>query len=996
MLATPALAGGAGAPVAKPAPTCMSIAQIVTSDSNFSTLATAVEAAGLTETLQGGSYTVFAPTNAAFAKLPSDTLAAVLNDPEALKNILLYHVVPGKVTAKQVMGMTSGKTAQGTSFLVTISGGKVMIDNATVTKADVVACNGIVHVIDTVLMPAPVATAEPVMEEAAPAAEMPAAETPATEMPAPAEEPVAEAAPEMPMAPAAASIADIPALPLSGATAATPAPVVEAPAVVEAPVATDTTTTTDTATTTDTVATDTAAAEMSTNSLYDVIVADDRFSTLRDLLSDAGITDILMDNEYTIFAPTNEAFAAVDPETLALIASDPNTLQQVLLYHIVTGKMTADQVSAESQIRSLEGSNLAVKKDGDTQMVGEAKVAGSVDTADNGVIYVIDKVLLPPTLKLPAPPTPAEAPVAAAPAPAAPAPAAPAPAAPAPAAPAPAAPAPAAPAPAAPAPAAPASAAPASAAPVPAPAPAPAPVPVATAPATTTVTGAETLVSRLQGEAQFSTLLSLLQTAELTTSLMASDVTLFAPTNDAFAKLPKATLDRLMADKALLKQVLSFHVVTGRVTDTMLQGNQLRSLEGSSLDLQTKAGVLSIGVLNNQDIIGATVNVTPIIVGNSAVYPISSVLIPPGLTLGSAAPAAAPAAAAPATPAPVAVLPAAPVSPTPAAVTGAMTLEQRLASESQFSTLLSLLQTAGLTTPLMASDVTLFAPTNDAFAKLPKATLDALMADKALLKQALSFHVVTGRVMEADLKGTQLRSLEGSSLDLKDTAGMLMVGVLNNGDITGATVNVTPIIVGNSAVYPINAVLIAPDLKLPAPAASAATAPAATAPAATAPVMTPPAAPVSPTPAAATGAMTLQQRLASEPQFSTLLSLLQTAELTTSLMASDVTLFAPTNDAFAKLPKATLDRLMADKALLKQVLSFHVVTGRVTDTMLQGNQLRSLEGSSLDLQTKAGVLSIGVLNNQDIIGATVNVTPIIVGNSAVYPINSVLIPPTFK
>ncbi|OLV17888.1 fasciclin domain-containing protein [Deinococcus marmoris] len=993
LLATPALAGGAGAPVAKPAPTCMSIAQIVTSDSNFSTLATAVEAAGLTETLQGGTYTVFAPTNAAFAKLPSDTLAAVLNDPEALKNILLYHVVPGKVTAKQVMGMTSGKTAQGSNFLVTISDGKVMIDNATVTKADVVACNGIVHVIDTVLMPAPVAAAEPAMEEMAePVVEAPAEETaaemPAAEMPAPAEEPMAEAAPapEMPMAQAATSIADIPALPLSGATMS--ADTAAATTTTDATTSTDTaatdmaatdtaatdTTATDTAATdmatTDTATTDTATAdasadadmaEMNTNSLYDVIVSDDRFSTLRDLLSDAGITDILMDNEYTIFAPTNEAFAAVDPETLALIASDPDTLQQVLLYHIATGKMTADQVSAESQISSLEGSSLNVKKDGDTQMVGDAKVTGSVDTADNGIIYVIDKVLLPPTLKLPAPPTPAEAPVAAAPAPAAPAPAAPAPAAPAP----------------TPAPA-----------PVATPAPAPAPAPVAT-----TATGAETLVTRLQGEAQFSTLLSLIQKAGLADALMASDVTIFAPTNDAFAKVPQATLDALMADDAKLKQVLTFHVVTGRVTDTDLMGAQLRSLEGSSLDLQTKAGVLSIGVLTGDVITGAMVNVTPIIVGNSAVYPIDSVLIPPDLTLGAAAPAAAPAAAAPAAPAPVAVPPAAPVSPTPAAATGAMTLQQRLASEPQFSTLLSLLQTADLTTPLMATDVTLFAPTNDAFAKLPKATLDALMADKALLKQALSFHAVSGRVMEADLKTTQLRSLEGSSLDLKDTAGVLMVGVLNNGDITGATVNVTPIIVGNSAVYPIDTVLIAPDLNLPAPAAAA---PAATAPAATAPVMTPPAAPVSPTPAAATGAMTLQQRLASEPQFSTLLSLLQTAELTTPLMASDVTLFAPTNDAFAKVPKATLDRLMADKALLKQVLSFHVVTGRVTDTDLMGAQLRSLEGSSLDLQTKAGVLSIGVLNNQDIVGATVNVTPIIVGNSAVYPIDSVLIPPDFK
>ncbi|MDV6375284.1 fasciclin domain-containing protein [Deinococcus arenicola] len=800
LLATPALAGGAGAPTAKPAPTCMSIAQIVTSDANFSTLATAVEAAGLTETLSGGSYTVFAPTNAAFAKLPSDTLAAVLNDPEMLKGILLYHVVPGKVTAKQVMGMTSGKTAQGSSFLVTVSGGKVMIDNATVTKADVVACNGIVHVIDTVLMPAPTAATAPVMEEPmveAPAAEAPVEEAPAAEA-AVVEAPAAEAAPAMAMAAPAMSISDIPALPMSGATMTTGAAQ---------------TTTTD-ATATDTTVTDTTAdATMNTNSLYDVIVADDRFSTLRDLLSDAGITDILMDNEYTIFAPTNEAFAAVDPDTLALIASDPDTLQQVLLYHVVTGKMTADQVAGQTQIRSLEGSSLDIKMDAGKQMVGDATVSEAVTSADNGVIYVIDKVLLPPTLKLPEPPAPAEpaaatdtaaAVVAAAPAPA-PAPAPVATPAPAPVA---------TPAPAPmPAPVAPT--------PVVTPAPAPAPAPAATAPAT----GAQTLVSRLQGEAQFSTLVSLIQKAGLADALMATDVTIFAPTNDAFAKVPQATLDLLMADTAKLKQVLTFHVVSGRVTEDALKGAQLRSLEGSSLDLQNKAGVLMIGTLDNTTIVGATVNVTPIIVGNSAVYPIDTVLIPPTFVVATAAPApvaaapaaptpAAPAAApAPAAPAPVAVAPAAPVSPTPAAATGAMTLGQRLAAEPQFSTLLSLLQTAELTNAVMAADVTIFAPTNDAFNKVPKATLDRLLADKALLKQVLSFHVVSGRVTEDALKGAQLRSLEGSSLDLQNKAGVLMIGTLDNTTIVGATVNVTPIIVGNSAVYPIDTVLIPPTFK---------------------------------------------------------------------------------------------------------------------------------------------------------------------------------------
>ena len=130
------------------------IAAIVSNDPNFSTLLAAVKAAGLVETLSGPSpFTVFAPTNAAFAKIPQADLNALLNDPAQLKAVLLYHVVPGKVTASQVTGLTSATTVNGADLNVSTSGGMVMINDATVTKADVMASNGVIHVIDTVLMP---------------------------------------------------------------------------------------------------------------------------------------------------------------------------------------------------------------------------------------------------------------------------------------------------------------------------------------------------------------------------------------------------------------------------------------------------------------------------------------------------------------------------------------------------------------------------------------------------------------------------------------------------------------------------------------------------------------------------------------------------------------------------------------------------------------------------------------------------------------------------
>ncbi len=121
---------------------------------SFKTLVTAVKAAGLVETLKStGPFTVFAPTDAAFAKLPAGTVEALLKDPEKLKKILTYHVVAGKVMAADVVKLTSAKTVEGASVKISASGGKVMIDNATVAKADIVCDNGVIHVIDTVILP---------------------------------------------------------------------------------------------------------------------------------------------------------------------------------------------------------------------------------------------------------------------------------------------------------------------------------------------------------------------------------------------------------------------------------------------------------------------------------------------------------------------------------------------------------------------------------------------------------------------------------------------------------------------------------------------------------------------------------------------------------------------------------------------------------------------------------------------------------------------------
>lgn len=546
ILGSTALAGGAGTPAVKPpagAAACPTITQIVASDPQFSTLLTAVQAAGLADTLSSGSYTVFAPTNAAFAKVPSDTLSNLLNDPAMLRAVLLYHVVPGRVSAKQVMSLKSAKTANGANVSVSVMGGKVMINTAMVIKADVCASNGLVHVIDSVLLP-PMAAAP----AAAPVAAAPA--------PAPAPAAAAPAAPAIPEF----NVSNIPVTPqprtspVPAATTNTAAPA--APANTAAPAATTT---------------DTAAAATN-GSIYDVIAADERFSTLANFLSDAGLDETLMTGEYTIFAPTNDAFAKLDDNTLAVIASDTELLKKILLNHVVVGRVPASQVVTSTQLKSAEGSSLSVTVAGSDVTVGNAKVLATDIAAPNGIIHAIDTVLVPADVTIPAPTavaadtsaTPAPAPVAAAPA------------------------------------------APAAAR--------------ASAVAGCTI---PTIAELVTADSQFSTLLTAVKAAGLVDTLNgAGPFTVFAPTNDAFAKVPADTLKSLLADTAALKNVLLYHVVSGKVTaDQVVKLTSAPTVNGANVNIAVSGSTVKI---NNATVIKVDVPAC-----NGVVHVIDTVLLPP-------------------------------------------------------------------------------------------------------------------------------------------------------------------------------------------------------------------------------------------------------------------------------------------------------------------------------------------------------------------------------
>lgn len=158
----------AGAPAATTPVAGPTIVDVAISAGNFTTLVAAVQAAGLVETLQGaGPFTVFAPTDEAFAKLPAGTVEALLADPAALANVLTYHVLSGKVMAAQVSDGLTARTVQGSTVTFSIVDGVVKINDAVISATDIEASNGVIHVIDSVILPPAGAPAAPAPAPAA-------------------------------------------------------------------------------------------------------------------------------------------------------------------------------------------------------------------------------------------------------------------------------------------------------------------------------------------------------------------------------------------------------------------------------------------------------------------------------------------------------------------------------------------------------------------------------------------------------------------------------------------------------------------------------------------------------------------------------------------------------------------------------------------------------------------------------------------------------------
>jgi len=391
---------------------------------SFETLVAAVTAAELAEALKGeGPFTVFAPSDEAFAKLPEGTVEALLEDPTGqLARILLYHVVPGKVMAADVSDGLTAETLRGAEVSFSVSDGMVMINEAEIVATDIEASNGVIHVIDSVILPP-----EDIVDVAVGAgsfntlvAAVQAAgleETLRSKGPFTVFAPTDEAFAKLPEGTVDALLADPEALADILLYHVVPGKVMAAdvsdglmvetaqgsevsfaihsdgtPAINEALItATDIEAFNGVIHVIDTVI-------LPPVDIVDTAIAAGSFETLVAAVQAAGLEEALRgEGPFTVFAPTDEAFAKLPAGTVEGLLEDPQALADILLYHVIEGKVMAADVSDGLEAETLQGSSVsfAIHSDG-TPAINEALIVATDVMASNGVIHVIDSVILPP------------------------------------------------------------------------------------------------------------------------------------------------------------------------------------------------------------------------------------------------------------------------------------------------------------------------------------------------------------------------------------------------------------------------------------------------------------------------------------------------------------------------------------------------------------------------------------------------------------------------
>ena len=434
------------APTATVAPTATkvpnTIVDVAVANGSFKTLAAALTAAGLVDALKSaGPFTVFAPTDDAFAKLPAGTVETLLKPENKAKlaSILLYHVVPGKLMAADVTKLKQATTLDGPAITFKVTGDKVSVNNANVTAADVAASNGVIHVIDSVILP----------------------------------------------------------------------PDMAAP----------------------------------TKDIVDTAVANGSFTTLVAAVKAAGLVETLKGKgPFTVFAPTDAAFKALPAGTVESLLKPENKqkLVDILTFHVVGSALSPVDLYTKPEAATVEGENIKFTVKDGAFYVNDAQVALAALPTTNGVIYVINAVILPQK--------------------------------------------------------------------------------AAAAPAAT-----KDIVDTAIADGRFKTLAAALTAAGLVDTLKgAGPFTVFAPTDDAFAKLPAGTIDTLLKpeNKQKLTDILTYHVVAGKVMAAdVVKLTSAKTVQGKEVTIKVQGGKVYIN--------DAQVIVTDIVTSNGVIHVIDTVLTPP-------------------------------------------------------------------------------------------------------------------------------------------------------------------------------------------------------------------------------------------------------------------------------------------------------------------------------------------------------------------------------
>jgi transforming growth factor-beta-induced protein len=396
------------------------IVDIAVADGRFTTLVAAVQAAGLAETLSSdGPFTVFAPTDDAFAALPEGTVESLLENTDLLTQILLYHVVPGSVMAEDVVELSSADTAAGIPVKVTVDNGMVYINEAQVIITDIEASNGVIHVIDAVLLPPGdiVETAVADGRFTTLAAALGAAdlvETLQGEGPFTVFAPTDDAFAALPEGTVEALLADIPTLTDILLYHVTPGRLFAADVLAEETLPTvlgknlevrmdmgnayvnDSQIIITDILTSNGVIHVIDAVLLPPMDIVETAVADGRFTTLAAALEAAGLIETLQgEGPFTVFAPTDDAFAALPEGTVEALLADIPALTDILLYHVVSGKVMAEDVVTLDSAETVLGQDVSIRVENGIVYINNAQVIITDIETSNGVIHVIDTVLLP-------------------------------------------------------------------------------------------------------------------------------------------------------------------------------------------------------------------------------------------------------------------------------------------------------------------------------------------------------------------------------------------------------------------------------------------------------------------------------------------------------------------------------------------------------------------------------------------------------------------------